>query len=38
MIRSLLNSSHLTIQASVNKNIILVSYHSLKIHLIQQKI
>ncbi|EJP6019195.1 DUF2920 family protein, partial [Campylobacter jejuni] len=30
MIRSLLNSSHLTIQASVNKNIILVSYHSLK--------
>ncbi|EJS2314682.1 DUF2920 family protein, partial [Campylobacter jejuni] len=29
MIRSLLNSSHLTIQASVNKNIILVSYHSL---------
>ncbi|MBX1915693.1 DUF2920 family protein, partial [Campylobacter jejuni] len=30
MIRSLLNSSHLTIQANVNKNIILVSYHSLK--------
>ncbi|EIA9981028.1 DUF2920 family protein, partial [Campylobacter jejuni] len=30
MIRSLLNSSHLTIQANINKNIILVSYHSLK--------
>ncbi|OEV57535.1 carbonic anhydrase [Campylobacter jejuni] len=30
MIRSLLNSSHLTIQANINKNIIFTSYHSLK--------
>lgn len=30
MIRSLLNSSHLTIQANINKNIIFISYHSLK--------
>ncbi|RTI86863.1 DUF2920 family protein [Campylobacter jejuni] len=30
MIRSLLNSSHLTIQANINKNIIFRSYHSLK--------
>ncbi|EMF5582098.1 TPA: DUF2920 family protein, partial [Campylobacter jejuni] len=30
MIRSLLNSSHLIIQVNVNKNIVLVSYHSSK--------
>ncbi|MBM0637735.1 DUF2920 family protein [Campylobacter sp. VicNov18] len=30
MIRTLLNSYHLMIQARINKNIILVSYHSLK--------
>ncbi|EDO7016848.1 DUF2920 family protein [Campylobacter coli] len=30
MIRSLLNSSHLIIQVNVNKNIVLVSYHSAK--------
>ncbi|QYH11195.1 DUF2920 family protein [Campylobacter jejuni] len=30
MIRSLLNSSHLIIQVNVNKNIVLVSYHSVK--------
>lgn len=30
MIRSLLNSSHLIMQVNVNKNIVLVSYHSLK--------
>ncbi|MGM9072456.1 DUF2920 family protein [Campylobacter jejuni] len=30
MTRSLLNSSHLTIQANINKNIIFISYHSLK--------
>ncbi|MCF9962310.1 DUF2920 family protein, partial [Campylobacter jejuni] len=30
MIRSLLNSSHSIIQVNVNKNIVLVSYHSSK--------